>query len=231
MNIDRNSAIVNMNTREKILETAERLFAERGFEATSLRHITTEAGVNLAAVNYHFGSKEGLLREVLKNRIVPMNESRQILLEKSRFQSQDGVVSLERIYEAFLRPFFNIGAPGGDSNGLFLRMLGRISSEKPGFMKGLYQEHFKEIQELFVAAIGEAQPELSREEIHWKFHFALSLMLGSMIQRQRLKFSSNGYCDPDDIEGLIQHLIEFICAGFRSAGQPKSNFKFAGIQP
>ncbi len=230
MNADCKSAIVKMNTRERILETAEQLFAECGFEATTLRHITREAGVNLAAVNYHFGSKEGLLKELLNNRIVPMNANRRALLEKYRFQSSHGVAPLERIYEAFLRPFFNIGAPGGDSDGLFLRMLGRISSEKPGFMEDLYQEHFKDIQELFVEAIGEARPELEREELYWKFHFALSLMLTSMTQRQRLKFSSQGYCNPDDIESLIEHLINFICAGFRSAVPTKGNFEIAEIQ-
>lgn len=223
---------VTMDTRERILEAAERIFAECGFEATSLRQITREAGVNLAAVNYHFGSKEGLLKELLRMRIVPMNETRQALLERYQFQSQsdDRPASLEQIFDAFLRPYFEAGAPGGDRNGLFMHMLGRVFSEKPGFMESFYEEHFKDIQEIFIAAIREAQPELAEEEVLWRFHFALSLMLSSMTQRQRLKISSHGHCDPDDIEGLILRLIEFICAGFRSPILPKTNFEIMGIK-
>ena len=97
-------------------------------------------------------------------------------------------------------------------------------------MEDVYQEHFKDIQVLFVEAIGEARPELEKEELYWKFHFALSLMLTSMTQRQRLKFSSNGYCDPSDIESLIERLIDFICAGFRSAVPAKGNIEIAEVQ-
>ncbi len=220
---------IKMDTQERILETAEQLFARRGFETTSLRHITKEARVNLAAVNYHFGSKEGLLKELLRMRIVPMNEKRRSMLEAFRFQNSTQPVPLENVFEAFLRPFFGTGSPGGDSEGLFLRMMGRLSAEKPGFMESIYQEHFRDIQELFINAIKEARPNLREEEVFWRFHFALTLMLSSMTQRQRLKISSHGRCQTDDIEGLIERLIAFICAGFQSPVASENSVAAMGV--
>src|SRR5580704_13248627 len=93
-----------MNTKDRILDAAERLFARDGFEATSLRAITTEASVNLAAVNYHFQSKEALVQAVIGRRMGPANAQRLALLDAYEAQAVDAPVPLEKIMDAFLRP-------------------------------------------------------------------------------------------------------------------------------
>ncbi|HMC58416.1 MAG TPA: helix-turn-helix domain-containing protein, partial [Candidatus Solibacter sp.] len=90
------------DTKQKILDTAERLFGEQGYDATSLRHIIAEAGVNLAAVHYHFGSKEELLDEVVVRRAGPVNEARIAMLD--RLEAAEGPPVVEKVLEAFLLP-------------------------------------------------------------------------------------------------------------------------------
>src|SRR5215472_3578898 len=97
-----------MNTKTKILNTAERLFAHHGIEATSLRAITAQAGVNLAAVNYHFQSKEALLHAVIARRVEPMNQKRLALLDASEAEAGPGPLPLEKVLDAFLRPVFEV---------------------------------------------------------------------------------------------------------------------------
>src|SRR5579864_4688441 len=97
-----------MTTKNRILNAAERLFAHDGFEATSLRAITTEANVNLAAVNYHFQSKDALVRAVIGRRMGPVNEKRIAMLDACEAGAGDGPLPLEPLLEAFLRPVLEI---------------------------------------------------------------------------------------------------------------------------
>src|SRR3954471_10629137 len=92
------------DTKTRILDAAERLFVEHGFEATSLRQLTSAAGVNLAAVNYHFGSKEELFQSVLTRRLDPMNQERIELLEKLERESGGKPVGVEKILSSMLIP-------------------------------------------------------------------------------------------------------------------------------
>ena len=203
-------------TREKIILAAERLFAEVGFGAASMREITESAGVNLAAVNYHFSSKEGLLNELMKRRILPMNKKRLALLKK--FEDEAGLdpIPLRKIFVAFLEPFFDVGAPGGKPDLIFVGMLARAFSERPEFAKQVYTRYFKHIQAAFIEALQATCPLLSKQDMQWRFHFALSLMMASMSQRLRLGYASGGMCDPEDFAGLKMNLLDFICAGFES---------------
>jgi len=207
-------------TRERIIEVAERLFAEHGFEATSLRQITQQAGVNLAAVNYHFGSKEGLLKQLLVRRIVPMNLKRMEMLKSCL--EEKGSPSLHKIFRAVLLPFFETGLPDGQYDLVFVRLLGRTFSEPPAYMIEIYQEHFQAMSVAFLDAIKLALPDLSSAERVWRFHFAVSLMLGSFAQRQRVAVMSDGLCDPDDVAGTVARLIDFIVAWFQSEGLAES---------
>jgi AcrR family transcriptional regulator len=88
-------------TKEKILDTAERLIGEQGYAATSLRHVIAEAGVNLAAVHYHFGSKEELLDAVVVRKVTPLNEARIARLERVEAETGSGPLDVEKVLEAF----------------------------------------------------------------------------------------------------------------------------------
>ena len=206
-----------LDTRERLLNTAQRLFAEQGFKATSLRHITQEANANVAAVNYHFGSKEEMLNELIRRRVEPINDRRYALLEKYRAEAGGQPIPLEKIFEALFLPFFQAVAPDTEKDKMnLIRIIERVLSEQPTLMRSVYEEHFKKLTITIMEALSETMPELETAELHWRFHFALSLMLSSMTTRQRIGHTSKGLCDPEDIEEMVTRLIQFICAGFRA---------------
>src|ERR1700744_12731 len=124
-----------MNTKDRILDAAERLFARDGFEATSLRAITTEAEVNLAAVNYHFQSKEALVQAVIGRRMGPVNARRLALLDAYEAQSGRHPVSFDKILEAFLRPVVEMV---GTHARAFVPLIGRLYTEPGEFAVRLY---------------------------------------------------------------------------------------------
>lgn len=205
------------DTRDRLLNTAQRLFAEQGFTATSLRQITQEAEANVASVNYHFGSKEEMLSELIRRRVEPINERRFALLEKYRAEAAGQPIPLEKIFEALFLPFFQIVAPDTEEDMMHLmRIIERTVSEQPELRKAVYEDHFKMLVFTILEALRETMPELEMGELHWRFHFALSLMLSSMTTRHRVENTSQGLCDTDDLDGMVTRLINFICAGFRA---------------
>ena len=125
-----------MTTKDRILDAAERLFARDGFEATSLRAITAEARANLAAVNYHFQSKEALVQAVIGRRMGPVNQQRLSLLDAYEAEAGGDAVPLEKILDAFLRPVIEIA--GGHAKE-FVPLVGRLYTEPGGFSERLYQ--------------------------------------------------------------------------------------------
>ena len=219
------------DTRERIMAAAERLFAADGFDASSLRRITLEAGVNLAAVNYHFRSKDRLLREILKRRIVPLNERRLAMLQDFREKSAGLPLTIDKIFEAFLVPLFQKAPPAFGTDPVFIKMLGRVISERPELFRKEVKEHFHPIQKIFLEALREILPELPEKDLQWRFQFAVALMIASVNQRDRIMSASGGICDPDDTEDMVSRLINFICAGFQDrdfvpaemATNPKEN--------
>ena len=205
-----------LDTRDRLLNTALWLFAEQGFKATSLRQITQEAGANVASVNYYFGSKEEMLNELIRRRVEPLNKRRFALLEKYRVEAAGQPIPLEKIFEAFFQPFFRSVAPYTDKDTMDLIHIIERLTEQPTLRQAVYEEHFKKLSITILEALSETLPELEPAELHWRFHFSVTLMLSSMSTRQRVGNSSKGLCDPEDIEGMVTRLIQFICAGFRA---------------
>src|SRR4051812_36059503 len=126
-------------TQEKIFDAAERLFAERGFDGTSLREITTEAGVNLAAVNYHFGSKEDLYRETFLRRMRPMNELRHRLLDQAEQISGDRRVPTRTALDILFRPILSLSHSGSPGVHPFVRCMARNFIDPQPFMQAVVQ--------------------------------------------------------------------------------------------
>src|SRR6185436_7582103 len=114
-----------INTKQKILSTAERLFAQKGYTATSMRQIISKAGVNLAAIHYHFGSKEELLDELVQRKAVPVNTERLALLEAAKRAANGQPLQVEEILEALFRPMATVAS----QNDQFVRLMGRLYAE------------------------------------------------------------------------------------------------------
>ena len=205
-------------TRESLLDAAESLFAEHGIQAASLRAITQKAGANLAAVHYHFGSKEGLVKAVFSRRIKPLNQERLRLLEACDLDAADGV---EQVLHAFLAPVLRMSAETPEGAKDFAQLMGRAFTEPGEEVRQVLTEEFREMVDRFLAAYGRLLPHLSETERIWRFHFVAGAMAhiigcGQLLQ----KYSGLDCSNPDE---ALPILISFLAAGLRApagAGVP-----------
>ncbi|HYL38819.1 MAG TPA: TetR/AcrR family transcriptional regulator [Bryobacteraceae bacterium] len=199
-----------MTTKDRILDAAERLFARDGIEATSLRAITAEAGVNLAAVNYHFQSKDALVHAVIARRMAPVNQRRLELLDACERAAGDGPPPLEQVLDAFLRPAVEILASHARE---FTPLMGRLYMEPWDFVERIYKEHLEPVATRFIRAYQRALPGLPRAELMWRLHFAIGALAHTLGASHLLQIFSSGECDPSDVEGTLQRLEAFTIAG------------------
>jgi len=146
------------DTRERILDAAEVLFMEHGFDGTSMRMITVQAAVNLAAVNYHFGSKELLIQDVFRRRLTDLNKARLEALDALERQAGDAPVKPSRIVDAFFGTALRMAADVDGGGHTFMRLLGRTYTEPNEFVRKFLAEEYAECVERFLAA------ELVREQ-------------------------------------------------------------------
>lgn len=166
------------DTRQRLLDAAEWLFIEQGYEAMSLRHITTKAGANLAAVNYHFGGKEALVQELLSKRLDRLNQERLQLLSASE-RLGPARLDATAILGMLFVPAFRL-SHGNVSGPAFMRLLGRVYSDPSPFIRGYLQQHYKSISGRFFEAFSQALPELPRHELGLRLHFALKAISGML---------------------------------------------------
>lgn len=202
------------DTKDRILDAAETLFMEQGFEATSLRALTASARVNLAAVNYHFGSKEELFRAVLTRRLDPMNEQRIALLSRFEAAAQPSAVSCERILTALFVPALRLARDPARGGSNFLRLLGRAYADPSPFIRRLLSEEYAEMIARFKAAFGRALPALPPRELSWRLHFmmgALSYTLAGTDALKLIEALAPGEASNDEI--LLRRLAPFLLAG------------------
>ena len=201
-------------TRKKILRAAEKLFAENGFEATSLRMITAAAGVNLAAVNYHFHTKDDLIRSVFEERLRPLNHA---LLEGVHgYRAALGArrPRLEEVLRVFLEPALRLRA---GANGVAVgRLLGRTYVETSRVARDAFFDRIWEIAQPFMEALRRALPGVSEVDLIWNVHFAAGVMAHTMAGTEHLKVISGGRCDAEAGGGLLERVVAFIAAGMRA---------------
>ncbi len=201
------------DTRERLLDAAEKLFSAHGIGATSLRAITVEAGANLASIHYHFGSKDELLLEVFSRRITPVNSRRMELLE---IATANGPGELDAIARAFVSPALHIlRSPGGRS---ITQLMGRLYSE-PLEIKFKLLKTFEPIVLHFTEAIGLTLPHLSQSEVFWRFHYMVGSMAFTMVSSDIVESRLEGSVEEDVDEG-IERLVRFISGGLSAPGKP-----------
>lgn len=203
------------DTKEQILDAAEGLIAEQGIDAVSLRAITSAAKVNLAAVHYHFGSKDALVQKVFERRIRPVNARRLQMLDQAEEAAHNAPVQLEAILRAFVEPAIRLYAQ--DSKGpLFMRVCGRIFAEPSPHLQQTLDDFFTEVVARFGAAFKSALPELEQDELAWRMHFMVGAMIHTLMAHDRLKRFTCGACTLDDPDALIDRMVTFCAAGMRA---------------
>ena len=202
------------DTKERLLDTAERVFADHGFAGGSLRRITKEAGTNLAAANYHFGSKEGLIREVMARRLEPINREREARLERLLEEAGDAPPEVERIVEAFLAPVLRTKHELGDAGTTFMRLLGHAMNQPSDRLRDLLTDQFAETARKFLAAFGKARPDLPPDEILWRMLFAVGAMTHTLAMSKHIVPLSGGLVDPSDVEDVTRRMVRFVTAGY-----------------
>jgi AcrR family transcriptional regulator len=165
------------DTKARILDAAETLFIESGYEAMSLRQITSRAEVNLAAVNYHFGSKESLIHSMLSRRLDRLNHERLKLLD--RFDAMLGArLTCEHVLGAMFIPALRLSRDPRVGGKAFLRLLGRAYTDPSSFIRDFLNGHYASVSVRFFDAFQRALPHLPREELGWRLHFAIGALSG-----------------------------------------------------
>lgn len=192
------------DTKTRILDAAEKLFGKKGFDATSLRDITTEADVNLAAVNYHFQSKDSLIEATIIRGAGPINQKRLAMLDAAGPKA-----TIEQIVEAFVGPVleqdFEPMAP------LMARVLA-----SPETMQRVFKQLIESMSRRFADAVGIALPELSPAERMWRLHFTAGAMAHTVTRAPVMRDLFGGVLDFKDRKLLIARLVKFAAAGFRA---------------
>lgn len=201
-----------MSTKVKILDAAEQLFADKGFNGTSLREITSQAEVNLAAVNYHFGSKKELIKAVMSRYFDELTPRAVSALEA--LCERDKQPTLVEVFSAFTVPLLSLNnvRPNGTSN--FLQLLGRGYTDSQGFLRWFITTQYPGIISSFVNAVQKAYPELTPEEMFWRLHFTMGTVVFTMSSSDALiDIADNDFEKQIDISGVIERVIPYVAAG------------------
>ncbi|RKF20224.1 TetR/AcrR family transcriptional regulator [Alginatibacterium sediminis] len=199
-------------TKDKILNTAERLFAERGFTDTSLRLITSHADVNLASVNYHFGSKKELIQAVLRRYLdafMPLvDEAMQVHLDSAE------APNLNQVFASFAKPLLEMNRIQQHGTAMFLLLLGRGYTDEQGHLRRYITQNFGQTIDKFRQVVSRAYPELSPVDMFWRLHFTLGTVIFTMASSAALRdIAASDYGEKVNIESLIYKVLPYLCAG------------------
>ncbi|HIK14187.1 MAG TPA: TetR family transcriptional regulator [Leptolyngbyaceae cyanobacterium M33_DOE_097] len=200
------------DTKEQIISVAERLFAERGFAGTTLRSVVSEAGVNLAAVHYHFGSKEELFRAVVVRLARPIVERELTLLEELRQEHE--VPSIEAILTALLKPNLEILAQDKETLVIRAQFMGRCRTE-PEPIQSIAAKEFAASTEAFLDMLQRVLPEQSRSQLYWKFDLVIAALIRVQAEAGQ-PFALLRGIEPADVETATEQLVKFLAPGMRS---------------
>src|ERR1700732_4103379 len=204
-------AMPSDQTRSAILAAAERLYAERGFADVTLRDIVAAADVNLAAVNYHFGSKDELIAELFVTRSLALNRERLREL-KAAEDKGGGRAGIDDILRALVGPTLRGCLGPNNQQSTAARFMIRVSIESVPPIRRIRNREIDHLRK-FVAALARALPGHSEAELCWGLHFALAMAQQTVRDTERLTKLSDGKCDVDDVEGIIERVVSVAVMG------------------
>jgi AcrR family transcriptional regulator len=203
------------NGKQRILDAAEQLFAQRGFYGVSLRDITQAAGVDVALVGYHFGGKRELFAAVFERRAEALNRERLQQLEEVRRSALPGAPALEAIINAFTQPLLERSARGGAGWKSYFALLAYVNSSAE-FGPGLMTRHFDPLVDRFIAVMREALPRCPPREIYWGYQFLTGALTLTFAETGRIDQLSGGLCRAADLDSVHERLAPYVAAGLRA---------------
>jgi AcrR family transcriptional regulator len=205
--------VIGSETKQRIMSAAEELFSVLGYDRVGMREITRAAGVNTAAIHYHFGSKQDLLLELLRARAQPIASERDRLLGTLR---EKGDLVLEEVLSAFLEPAL-FGDPDGNlQHSPFAELRARLAFQDEPNVRALLAEIFDDTSSRYIDALADCLPHLDRVDIYFRFHFLLGTMFYTMSNPGLVQELSHGASDLSDPQAVMGNLVPFLAAGFRA---------------
>ncbi|WOQ86875.1 TetR/AcrR family transcriptional regulator [Vibrio cholerae] len=200
------------STKEKILDVAEGLFAEYGFNDTSLRTITSKAGVNLASVNYHFGDKKTLVRAVLNRYLEAFMPEMKQSLERLNERGDD--YDMAEVFEALRAPLRSLSELRPNGTSRFMLLIGRGYTDVQGHLRWFITNRYNDVLTLFTDSVLKANPNLTRETLFWRLHFTLGTCVFTMASSQALaEIAENDFGSKVDPKSVVDQLIPYLAAG------------------
>lgn len=207
------------DTKDRILDTAERLFADQGFAATSLRQITAEAQVNLAAVNYHFKSKEALLSAVIERRLGPINKRRLELLDEMEARSVNGELDPNEAVRAFMLPAFEAKVAKGDQFTHFPRLMARVMAEPGAWVGPVLLPALHDITNRFMPIFQRAMGIRDWATVLWGAQFSIGCMTRCLIAPEFIRTISGQDLQPESPEQILDRLVCFVVGGMQALAE------------
>ena len=200
-------------TRERILETAERLFAEYGYDGVSTRQIGAAADAQIALINYHFGTKDKLYRAVFENRINPVSERRREALS-SAMAADVGGRTIEAVLDAFARPWIEMR--GTEEGRHYTRLIAREVNDPREAERGIVRDLLDPLAVEFLAAMKSVLPDRDRGDVHAAYHFFTSTMLLTLANPERVKRLSGDLLDDRSTDATVGRLVRFVARSLRA---------------
>lgn len=211
----RDMTIPESGSKRKLLDAAELLFAEKGFEAVSVRDITQQAKTNVAAVNYHFGSREALLTLVMMRYMIPVTEERLARLDLIEPKGAGKSAPLEEIIDALVRPLTTQARKSELAEKLFYKLMGRILMQQIDGLPAQIEEQLRQIAERFTKAFSKALPGIPMEDLTWRIHFMVGGMIHMLTHQEVLQHFTRGAAGGPTMEATVARFIRFAAAGMR----------------
>lgn len=207
-------------TRERILDAAEELFAQRGFEGVSVRQIMSQAGADVSLAYYHFKSKRDLFDQVMLRRVETVNDLRLAALEAVESRHPDDAPTVEEIIGAFTNPLLELLASDHEKWKHYFQLIAQINNT-PEWGGELMTRYFDPLVTRFIEALRKALPDSSEEDLFWSYHFLSGALTLTFAETGRIDNLSDGLCKSSDMQAINERMPVFLAAGFKALAERK----------
>ena len=208
-------AVQRQQTRDRILDAAEELFAHRGYEGVSVRQIMSQAGADVSLAYYHFKSKRDLFDQVMLRKAETLNALRLEALEALERRHADDAPTIEEIIAAFTRPLLELLADNHEEWQYYFQLIAQINSSSE-WGGELMTRYFDPLVSRFIEALRKALPECSDEDLYWSYHFLSGALTLTFAETGRIDNLSGGVCRSSDMRAINERMPAFLAAGFRA---------------